>query len=134
MSDDAFLPFVVFHDYGAYKGWKILGSFLTIRDAVDWREAAVRDDPGNTLIFEFIPTLEAYARAHIEQGAWMTNKPTKEEVLMAMRVYGGSFVQQLARTFQCADRNNQERLRIAFPDLFDKYRPIAVLKKASAQP
>ena len=50
-------------------------------------------------------------------------------VIRAMQKYGGSFVQQLGKTLQCADEENAELLinlfRYKYPDYFpegDKYK------------
>lgn len=48
-----------------------------------------------------------------------------EHVLVAMETSGGSFVQALAAAFRRADMANQQRLRLAFPDVWDKYRELA---------
>jgi len=58
----------------------------------------------------------------------MPNEPTEEDILIAMQAYGGTFVQRLGQVFRVADAHNQARLRAAFPDVFEKYRDIAVLK------
>lgn len=43
----------------------------------------------------------------------------------AMRVYGGSFVKALADALALADRENERRIRKAFPDVIDRYRDLA---------
>lgn len=41
--------------------------------------------------------------------------------VMAMKRYGGSFVNQLGSLFQFADSGNKEKLRGAFPEYFKQY-------------
>lgn len=48
-----------------------------------------------------------------------------DATLDAMHQYGGSFVQQLATLYRCADPQNQERLRDAFADYFRHYDDLA---------
>ena len=50
---------------------------------------------------------------------------TDYQVVETMITYGGGFEVLLAQAFRCADRCNQERLRIAFPDIWQKYQRIA---------
>ena len=45
--------------------------------------------------------------------------------ITAMRIYGGSFAQTIARAYQLADDDNAARLVGAFPDLFARYAEIA---------
>ena len=56
------------------------------------------------------------------------------EVVLAMETYGGSFVRALAEAINRADENNQQRLRNAFPELFEEYQELARLRKAQATP
>jgi hypothetical protein len=39
----------------------------------------------------------------------------------AMLVYGGSFVEALARAARLADHENLERIKAAFPDYWNEY-------------
>jgi hypothetical protein len=48
-----------------------------------------------------------------------------ESTLTAMHRFGGNFAQLLATLYRAADCSNKERLRVAFADLFDKYREMA---------
>jgi len=51
------------------------------------------------------------------------------EVLTAMRVYGGSFAQQLALCMQMADEDNRRRLVEAFPEMMEHYTELVRLQK-----
>jgi len=42
-------------------------------------------------------------------------------MIKGMTTYGGSFVQALARAFQCADFVNFAKLELAFPEYVKKY-------------
>jgi hypothetical protein len=46
---------------------------------------------------------------------------TDLEVVTAMLRYGGSFAQALARCWQAADPINQQRIRVAFADIWLQY-------------
>lgn len=50
---------------------------------------------------------------------------TDEDVLWAMRLYGGNFAQKWAEAYYAADGNNQYRLRQAFSELWQNYRRLA---------
>lgn len=56
-------PYVVFHDYGAGEGWKIVGDYDTLTAAVDAREADVQNGGGRSEIFQHVPLLVAYREA-----------------------------------------------------------------------
>ncbi len=45
----------------------------------------------------------------------------ESKVIEAMEVYGGSFVAALATAFRRADRTNFDRLRGAFPEIWNDY-------------
>ncbi len=48
------------------------------------------------------------------------------QVLQAMKKYGGGFVIALARTYESADSDNERRIRReAFPELWEKYSEFA---------
>lgn len=55
--------YVVFHDYYS-EGWKVVGSFDTILEAVQAREKDLANGGGTSLIFEHIPILQAYCWAN----------------------------------------------------------------------
>jgi len=57
---------------------------------------------------------------------------TDYEVVDAMRIYGGSFVQALALAFARADSENNRRLKAAFPELWAEYMEMAELRAAKA--
>jgi hypothetical protein len=46
-----------------------------------------------------------------------------------MTLYGGSFVEQLAKLYNCADNSNQLRIRAAFPELWSQYEELAAMQK-----
>lgn len=50
------------------------------------------------------------------------------DVLHIMQRYGGSFASALAKAWQVADRDNQNRLKAAFGDLLAEYRELAEMK------
>ena len=52
--------------------------------------------------------------------------------LDAMKQYGGRFARHLAEAWQCADSDNQRRLREAFPELLADYHRIAADRAAAA--
>ena len=47
-------------------------------------------------------------------------------ILDAMDAYGGSFVKSIALAARVADSENYNRLRSAFPDLWDRYATYAL--------
>lgn len=44
----------------------------------------------------------------------------------AMAVYGGSFMSNLGKALQCADGNNQKKIKETWPEDWQKYRNVAV--------
>ena len=61
------------------------------------------------------------------------SKPTEYEVTNAMKLYGGSFIEQLTRLYDCADNTNRQRIREAFSDYWTEYEELAeMMKKKSA--
>jgi uncharacterized protein YozE (UPF0346 family) len=65
------------------------------------------------------------------------HKPVKKdkqmddfEIIEAMLAYGGSFVEALARCWQRADKDNQKRLKLAFPEIWEHYTELAKTRKA----
>lgn len=58
---------------------------------------------------------------------------TDYDITGAMIVYGGSFVQALARAWRCADAANQAKLKAAFPEYWEQYRGIAQMKSATKE-
>jgi hypothetical protein len=48
------------------------------------------------------------------------------EIIEAMIRLGGGFVSALGRAWQRADPQNAARLRVAFPEYWQKYRDLAV--------
>lgn len=60
------------------------------------------------------------------------SEPIDYDVWMAMKTYGGSFVQHLGELFLFADSTNHAKLKAAFPDYWAKYRELAILKAARA--
>jgi hypothetical protein len=52
-----------------------------------------------------------------------------DDILEAMLMYGGGFVSTLARLYRQGDDDNRRRLREAFPEYFQKYRELALLKR-----
>ncbi len=55
------------------------------------------------------------------------------DVLEMMSTHGGSFVQQLAKIYQMADRQNQLILHQAFSHVFKEYAEMAILKAESVK-
>jgi hypothetical protein len=53
--------------------------------------------------------------------------PTDYHIVEAMIALGGSFVQHLGRAWRCADTDNQQRLKEAFPDVWEQYADLASL-------
>ncbi len=47
---------------------------------------------------------------------------TDLEVIEAMSTYGGSFARALAQAWRAADPHNSQRIKDAFPDMWDDYR------------
>lgn len=60
------------------------------------------------------------------------NDVTHEEVLDAMKRYGGHFVKSLAAAWAYADESNNARLRATFSDYYDKYAEMAAIDKKRA--
>jgi len=58
--------------------------------------------------------------------------PDDFAITEAMIMYGGSFAQQLGKAWRCADETNQQRLKAAFGDCWEKYRELAKLKAQRA--
>jgi hypothetical protein len=54
---------------------------------------------------------------------------TEWEILEAMEMYGGSFVQQLARLYRAADADNRQTLAASFAKYFTKYDDLAAARK-----
>ena len=52
-------------------------------------------------------------------------EPTREEILLAMSTYGGSFVRQLVVLYRLGDADNQRILWSAFLHYFNEYRDLA---------
>jgi hypothetical protein len=55
---------------------------------------------------------------------------TDDQIVEAMIVYGGSFVEKLGLAYRQADYINQGRLKRAFPDYWQQYADLASLKQA----
>jgi len=55
------------------------------------------------------------------------------EIGHAMIRYGGSFVSALGRALLCADENNTNRIRHAFPDYWKQYRAMAEINKEGTE-
>ena len=45
----------------------------------------------------------------------------QQETAIQMRANGGNFVRSLGAALQCADKDNAERIRKAFPEIWEKY-------------
>lgn len=58
--------YVVMHDYGS-EGWKVVGQYDTILDAVYARDDDMRNGGGDVAIFEWLHPLDAYDRANTER-------------------------------------------------------------------
>jgi hypothetical protein len=54
--------FVVFHDYGAYEGWRITGEADTFEEAVRLREVDLANGGGTVEIFEHVPVVATDGR------------------------------------------------------------------------
>lgn len=52
-----------------------------------------------------------------------------EDVIQAMKIYGGSFIQGLARLYQIADKENQKIIRNSWISEFVKYKEFAKIKQ-----
>jgi len=53
---------------------------------------------------------------------------TDYDVVDAMRTYGGSFVQAIASAFFRADRDNQQIIKAAWPEIWAEYADMARLR------
>jgi hypothetical protein len=51
--------------------------------------------------------------------------PYTTKVIEEMELYGGSFVEALATAFRRADQKNFEKLKAAFPEIWNQYQLIA---------
>lgn len=56
------------------------------------------------------------------------NNKNDWKITEAMIIFGGGFVSQLGKLFRLADRDNQLRLKLAFPEYWKSYTEIAELK------
>ncbi len=60
---------------------------------------------------------------------------TDDDIIEAMTIYGGSFVQALAAAYRAADTTNRRTLYVGFADVFHEYRRLAELHaERAAQP
>lgn len=59
--------YVVMHDYGAYEGWKIQAECDTLLDAVEAREADIKNCGGTSEIFEHLHVMSAYSAANYQR-------------------------------------------------------------------
>lgn len=50
---------------------------------------------------------------------------TEEDIVDAMKKYGGGFIKSLADTYCKADSNNKIRIKNAFVDYWEQYKQIA---------
>ena len=50
------------------------------------------------------------------------------EITNTMIALGGSFVSKLGQLYQFGDRENQARIKAAWPELFEQYAELAALK------
>jgi len=57
--------YIVWHDYGM-EGWRQVGSYATLREAVLAREDDIRNGGGVSIITASLPVLEAYGLAAYE--------------------------------------------------------------------
>ena len=48
-------------------------------------------------------------------------QPTPYQIIMQMRLHGGSFVRGIADAAFVADHLNYDRLKDAFPDVWERY-------------
>jgi hypothetical protein len=55
---------------------------------------------------------------------------TDYEIASAMILYGGTFAVQLGHLWSVADLENRARVTAAWPELWDQYRELALLKAA----
>ncbi len=51
----------------------------------------------------------------------MSNYSEQQLVGMAMRKWGGSFAESIGMALMCADSDNCERIKSAFPELWSQY-------------
>lgn len=58
---------------------------------------------------------------------------TDYQIVQAMRACGGSFARALAEAFDRADLDNQARIKIAFPELWEEYRNLARMREERAR-
>ena len=55
---------------------------------------------------------------------------TDYEIVNAMIKYGGGFVSDLGKLYYKADSNNQEKLKLAFPEYWKQYKNIAFSRRS----
>lgn len=58
---------------------------------------------------------------------------TDYDITEAMIIYGGNFVHTLGNLFRLADEVNQAKLRMAFPEYWEEYRELVVLRMERAK-
>jgi hypothetical protein len=56
-------------------------------------------------------------------------EPTDFEITEAMLIYGGGFVSALGALFRCADAENQQILKSAFPHYWMEYRALWLARR-----
>lgn len=59
-----------------------------------------------------------------------SDRPSDYDVVAAMRVHGGAFAQHLAGTWVAGDARNRDRIKAAFPDIWERYRDHAARRMA----
>lgn len=55
------------------------------------------------------------------------------DTIGAMLQFGGGFIVQLARLYQSTDPGNQQRIRAAWPEYWQKYTELAAHRHAKAE-
>lgn len=60
----------------------------------------------------------------------MADEITDYEISDAMMAFGGSFVSALGALYRSADRNNQVRIKTAWPEYWEQYREVVQLQRA----
>lgn len=60
--------------------------------------------------------------------------PSDQQIIAAMKFYGGSFVSRLAAAAEHADYDNLARLKTAFPHYWNKYGKMAAIRENNEKP
>lgn len=56
-----------------------------------------------------------------------------QDVISAMEAHGGAFAKALAAAFKLADPDNKFRLKVSFPEIWNRYAQFALIDTAKRE-